>query len=214
MIRKTRKFLGQELFKLKVWATKEPTLFVYSYGGNGTRMFYEFVKGRYRVNEQASVHGKVHKWIPSNAKAILIIGNPIDSVKSFYRKQGSSDSNFIEKHCLHLGIDDFGIRDLKSYARAQKDLFQLESYWDRIIGQNRTYDLMVVKFEALWDNLGEVFSFLEMEDSMADFPAQRSRSSSLKSVLTEDDIHLLKSTYASFQRKLDNSPDIFVIGRS
>lgn len=190
--------------------TLKQKVYLYSWGGNGTRMLYELIKKKNDMNRQADTHYRIDRWIGPGDKAIAIIGNPIDSLKSFYRKQNTVDNSFIRRHCENLGIQNFEVTSFHEYAQSGEDLFQLEKYWDSLMNTPRNYKIMFVKFEKLWNHFDEVLHHVGMGDIIDVLPAKKQRSSRIEDVLFPEEIKQLQKTYAPLLEKFANFPDFKV----
>lgn len=200
-----------EIKKLYSWATHDPTVYMYSWGGNGTRMIYELIRKKYKMNGQADVHYKIHRWLPKNIRAFALIGHPIDSLKSFFRKQSSDDPTFIRRHCENLGIEYFGINNFEEYAKIGQDLFLFGDFWERLMKTPRNKDLMVIKFEDLWNNLETFLAYIEMDEIIDSFPPKQNRTNELSDVLDKPEIARLHNTYHQLISDYERLPSISML---
>ena len=119
-------------------------------------------------------------------------------------------SNFIEETNLEWQLEEF----LDACIAKRKDLLQLEEHFDNWVyckRNGRNYPIMLVKYEALWENLPKIFHFLGISQShISDFPVMKKRHSSLDSqpiCLQEK----LNAVYGALGEKIDKFKPIQII---
>ena len=139
-------------------------VYIYSYGGSGTRTFYEFVKKYKLVNGQSNVHWDLVDKIHEADRVIYLYSNPVNAVRSYYRK---NDENgiFIEQHCNNLHIEEVDEKKLSEYIAKGVDSFHLFSHYKKFVKDNKyPYEIMIVRFENIWDNLDAVLKYIGLEE--------------------------------------------------
>ena len=143
-------------------------IFLYSPGGCGTRIFYDWLKTK-DYNHKNSQSG-VHNAKPDNdskIKSVYLTANPVEIIHSFYKREKYLN-NFIRRHSGNLGINTPIPKELKEYVDSGEDLFRLESHFDKY---TKIPNSMIILYENMWDNLDEIGSFLNI--SMHDFPVKK-----------------------------------------
>lgn len=185
---------------------KKIDYYLFSYGGNGTRMFHSFLSQYKRINSPAHCH---YGAPPRNGKkpVIYLYGNPVDSVFSFYRKQEQSDPYFIEKHIENMVSPHAPLLDISEFAESGEDIFCINRHWTEF--QELQYKGMIfVKYEYLWNVLPELLECLDLKENLADFPTKRERTV----FLHRQDVSLkekLSSIYAETIRMQNCMPPIY-----
>lgn len=98
-------------------------------------------------------------------------------------------------------------RDFDDFLKRGQDLFRRTEQWENWQSQAE-YPVMLVRYEKLWENLGQVLSFLDIEPELwGRFPEQRQRQSTLDG-LTEGQRSLLGDLYGELKEAVDRAPDI------
>ena len=162
-----------------------------SIGGVGSTMFMDFVANykninlnRFPPNSPGSKYK--HSLSPPTEnfikKAILIIGNPIESFLSIQNR------DMVRCHLNNLNLkyqnipmikkenDLIGKTDINKIIE-YKDIFCLEEMYNNWVSKkNVTYPIMIIKYESIWDNLESIFTFLEIPHSEINkFPKKKQR---------------------------------------
>lgn len=188
---------------------KEPTIYLYSYGGSGTRTFYEFVKRYRKVNGQVQVHYDLVDKIYPQDRVIYLYGNPMDAVRSFYRKN-DQDGIFIKRHCEHLKVKEVKEKTLFEYIKKDKDGFQLQDHFNRFVRNNPyDYPILIVHFDKIWDYLPEVMKYLELEQHIDEFPIKKERKGRSIPISVEEEMKF-REIYQDYMEELQNLPPVFV----
>jgi len=186
-------------------------IYIYSYGGSGTRMFYEFVKNYRPVNSQTDVHnGLIVKKYPFE-KVVYLVGNPVNAVISFYRRH-TINLKFIKEHTKNLNIDEFEANSLEDYVKQGKDLFQLEKHFEKYTSNELPYPILFIKYEKLWDNLDSIFEYLGLKKYIRGFPNKLDRKSNYKRIDSRLKYGLVE-IYSNLLSKIDEMSDIKIINK-
>lgn len=157
---------------------KKPDVYVFSYGGCGTRTFFEFLRARKNLNTQSHVHHGRIEDLPPESKALYLYGDPRDAVLSFLGRQEKDDPTFVRRHLENLDVSCREATSLESYLKGGRDVFELEAHFRKYVyNDGRCCELLVVRFETIWDHLEEVLEYVGIANKMNEFPAQRERRS-------------------------------------
>ena len=157
---------------------EEPDLYIFSYGGCGTRTFFEFVRARLKLNSQPHVHYGRIEDVPAGKRALYLYGDPRDAVLSFLGRQEKDDATFVNRHLENLDVSCKKMPSLDAYVHTGRDVFELEHHFKRYVyNENRRCELMVVRFEEIWDHLNEVLDYVGLADQVDKFPPLRDRRS-------------------------------------
>lgn len=155
-----------------------PDLYVFSYGGCGTRTFFEFVRSRRRLNTQPHVHYGRIEDVPEGKRALYLYGDPRDAVLSFLGRQEKDDPTFVSRHLENLDVPCKKMPSLDAYIQTGRDVFELENHFKRyVFNDKRKCELLVVRFEEIWDHLDEVLEYVGLAGAVDEFPKKRDRRS-------------------------------------
>ena len=200
-------------FKCRKWYKKligkPEKIFIYSYGGSGTRTFYEFVKQYKKVNGQSNVHWDLVESLKSTERVVYLYSNPVSAVKSFYRKD-NEDKKFIKEHCRNLRVNAQPPPTLSEYARGGKDDFKLYDHFRLFVKENNSYDILLVRFENVWENLDVILQYMGLNKKLrSQFPPKKVRKGDLIE-LSDDDLNKLEAIYHKMNVELDKYPNVFL----
>lgn len=155
-----------------------PDFYIFSYGGCGTRTFFEFVRSRRKLNTQSHVHYGRLEDVPAHKRALYLYGDPRDAVLSFLGRQEKNDPAFVSQHLENLDVPYRSMPSLDAYINNGNDVFELENHFKRhVYNRERQCELMVVRFEEVWDHLEEVLKYVGLADFKEEFPKKRERRS-------------------------------------
>lgn len=184
-------------------------VFLYSFGGCGTRMLHSFIEKYYLTNHQSNAHHGFVEKLRRGERAIYLYGDPINALKSFYRKE-KENGNFLKLHAHNLRIKKEIPSTLQEYAMRGEDLFQLKAHFERYLNQNnRNYPMLIVNYEGIWKNLDSILKYIDIRDKKKYFPARRSRKGdSFK--LASDYEHKLYQIYKPMLSKIKKMPEVYV----
>ncbi len=188
-------------------AGKLGRLYMYSFGGVGTRMLYEWLKPKFKVvNNQANVHhGTPPLVIGKNDRVVYLYGDPISAVCSFYSKERNS-RNFIKPHCGNLRVP--AVKDtIEEYVKNGVDKFRLFNHFKRYTSLSVTGGkTIIVKHGALWSS--EFIDAMGLGAHASSFPKKRSRTP--KPWLTKNIRDGLRATYREMLTEINNYPGVLI----
>jgi hypothetical protein len=200
--------------------TLDHTLQVTSYGGTGTTMLYRFLEQHTAHIPQDHENWKPWKHLPEppsndsvddGFRAVYLFGNPMDAVLSVFRRDYQSwhvrNMNSHEEDWA--GWDDDW--DLEDFLSQGYDYFHMDRHFTNWTQADRDYPILLLRFDALWERMPEVFAFLGIPTSlMTTFPERRERSSDWTS--EPDSIQTrLQEMYGELHREVAAAPDLHII---
>lgn len=154
------KVFKNNLRRLKL--TRKPDVYIFSYGGTGTRMLCRFIEQHYKINSQPHVHHGNPESLSGNERAIYLYGDPIDAVLSFYRWNKYYGTRFVERHYRNLDISGKFPETFDEYLAWGSDSFELEAHFNRYFEAKPKAGLLMVRFDDMWSHLDEIFEFLRL----------------------------------------------------
>ena len=111
-----------------------------------------------------------------------------------------------EKIVLELSKDAY--HDLSDFAARGKDVFRRHEQFENWL-KGAPYPVLLVRYEALWDNLDSVLDFLQVPRAWRrDFPMQKPRVTDLRGLEAET-LESLERLYGDLATRLSSLPDIF-----
>lgn len=191
---------------------------VTSFGGAGTTTLCKFLKSQ-KVHLPAICEGDWAPWkhmkhppldntVCPEFRALYLVGNPMDAVLSVFRR--------CYQHC-HVQRMEGEVKEwnfawaLDDFIAQEHDYFQMEVQFDNWLNAKRRYPIMVIKFDAIWDHLPELFDFFGIEHSeIGSFPAKKSRHSAWQDESPSTQ-RILEKLYGSLARKIDQLPPMMII---
>ena len=178
----------------------------------------------YRFLERckADVPSDTHDWIPwkhqrvppsdndvpHGFRSLYLFDNPMNAVLSVFRRE------YQHWHIDRINGDVEAWDEswsLEDYLEHGDDLFRLSDHFNQWSTADRSYPILLLRFDALWDRLPEVFAFLGLATSlMGDFPGRKERSSDWT---TESDSiqQGLREMYGDLHREIADAPDLKII---
>ena len=100
---------------------------------------------------------------------------------------------------------------MKKYLEEGIDRLKLGAHFENWNNSRVTYPIMLVKYESIWENLPEIFDYLEIPKSeIGNFPPPQNRNSDWN-LLSEDLKDLFFNMYGDLQEKIMNFDDIKII---
>ena len=116
-------------------------------------------------------------------RALYLYGDPRDAVLSFFGRQEKDDPTFVNRHLENLDVACRRMKSLEDYVAGGKEVFKLENHFKRHVHNSaRKCELLVVRFEDVWDYLDEVLDYVGLLDAIDDFPKKRERRSKQESL--------------------------------
>ena len=146
-----------------------------SIGGVGSSFFMDVISKYKKINSNKfrpfTKQYKHSIFPPSNKnikKAILIIGDPIDSFLSIQNRGmircHLSNLGLPYKHINYIpdkGNDLIGITKIQDMLQ-YKDIFHYEELLTNWMNTKLDYPLMIIKYEHMWEILKDIYIFLEI----------------------------------------------------
>jgi len=174
-------------------------IYLYSFGGCGTKTLYHFAKQYSTVNSQLDIHeGCVTKINPDDC-VVYLYGDPIEALLSFYRRNGKEDE-FLSRHAENLGIFSPPPSTIEEYAALGVDFFELEKHFDRGI-EAKEYEKLLINYSHLWSELDTILRFIKLEKFEAQFPKYEARTS--RKEFLEKKVRIsLEEIYRPLNRKI------------
>jgi hypothetical protein len=187
-------------------------IYIHSFGGVGTRTFYEFIKKYRPVNGQVNVHNGFPPELHHQERMVYLYGNPCEAVMSFYRRNLELNGWFKNEYCKINNLENFEANTLEEYIEMGKDYYQLENHFDKYSTQDK-FPMLLIKYEKLWDNLDYILAYLNLESYKSDFPKKRERNSKFKN-LSESQQEKFLRIHERLINKMNKFPDIYVLNES
>lgn len=197
-----------------------------SYGGCGSKYLAKQIFKNIESQNYHSLHRHIRypdTLIGTDVKkVILVIGNPIDVIKSFFWRQHKNTTqhgfnnlegpgcwNWPLQHYKNIGgcFENFSEHwGLSEYLDNGVDLFKLEEFVDNWHNENShfQFDFMMIHYEDIYKSQESIFEFLERDLKIKFDPFKSRTSSSL--VINGRLEELLKEIYGSLETKLENLP--------
>lgn len=144
----------------------------------------------YKTHDCAPIH--IHKGV----KTVYLFGDVFNIIASNFAK--FSNKGTLVNHMKHFHADPKIAVDMLT-----KDVFGLEHQFDSW-NQRRTYPIMLVRYETMWDNLEAIRSYLGLP---VELPPFKKRKKWVEELNVSDTAHLEK-TYESLYDKISKVDDI------
>ena len=169
---------------------------VTSFGGTGTTMLIEWLNS---IGASLPTDPDSGEWkhlphpptledysIPQDFKAIYLIGDPVDSLLSVFRR------GYHRWHALRMRSENrwppsIDLSDspnppswgIGEFVALKKDCFGIIKHfenWTKSTKESRGYPIMIIKYETLCDNLTALSSFIGLSKTqISTFPRRRAR---------------------------------------
>jgi hypothetical protein len=201
-------------------STLDHTLQVTSYGGTGTTMLYRFLEQHTAQVPQDHENWKPWKHLPEppsddnvdvGFRAVYLFGDPMDAVLSVFRRDYQSwhVRNMNSHDEDWAGWDDDW--HLEDYLSQGYDYFHMDHHFTNWTEADRDYPILLLRFDALWERMPEVFAYLGLPSrAMEHFPERRERNSDWSSQPSHIQRHL-EHLYGDLKSRVDDTPDLHVI---
>lgn len=192
----------------------EHTLQVTSFGGTGTTMLYKFLE-KHDV-DIPSDHPNWRPWkhlprtpedsdVRDGFRAVYVFGNPMNAVLSVFRRDyqrwhiRNMREEVTEPKSPDWGLDEF--------LQETEDPFRMAQHFRGWTNADRSYPILGLKFDALWNHLPEFFAFAGLPTRCLDeFPERRERTSDW----TEEEKSVrrgLQEFYGELWSEIQETPD-------
>lgn len=192
------------------------SLQVTSFGGAGTTMLYSFLE-----STNADLPDASHDWIPwkhmteppadrdvpDGFRAIYLFSNPMNAVLSVFRR---GYQHWHAERMVNGGPAWNDEWELEDMLELDYDPFRMDDHFQAWAEADRSYPILLVRFDALWDHLPELLAFAGVRSTYhAAFPEHRPRNSDWTQA--EPEIRdWLDTIYGPFAQRLDDTPDFII----
>jgi hypothetical protein len=183
-------------------------------------MLYRFLESK-----DVAVPGDCHDWLPwkhlpeppsddnvdNGFRAIYLFGDPMNAVLSVFRRDYQSwhVRNMNSRDEDWAGWDDDW--DLEDFLSQGYDYFHMERHFTNWTEAERDYPILLLRFDALWQRMPEVFAYLGLPSpTMEHFPERRERLSDWSSQPSHIQRRLTRM-YGDLKYKVDDTPDLQII---
>ncbi|MCP9237070.1 sulfotransferase domain-containing protein [Lewinella sp. JB7] len=195
------------------------TLQVSSFGGAGTTLLTNFLQ-RHGADLPDQRGARWAPWkhmsappenrvVPSGFRAIYVIGDPRDALLSVFRRGYQHAHVQLMEGRVHEW--DFTWK-LTEYLAEGRELFGFGEHFDRWVRSDRNYPILVVKYDALWDNLPEIIRFAGLPESvLQDFPERKPRATDRQHYPPEITARVDRML-GELAERIDRYPDFSIIG--
>jgi hypothetical protein len=194
---------------------KKVEVLIVSAGGVGTTFLMKEI-GKYKtINNFSNADGFKHLPIPpisfkKNIKVIYVFGNPIEACMSLFRRQFHHTQSYKMQQYLPKQYNVAIETSIEEYAAAGKDGFFFRRHFEHWNDTYVVYPTLFLKYETLFENLGDIADFLELPESFeAEFPKKKERVSQLSN-LQKNTLESLNAMYGDLERELSQLPDVFI----
>ncbi|XOF32206.1 MAG: hypothetical protein ACL93V_09090 [Candidatus Electrothrix sp. YB6] len=173
----------------------EHTVQVTSFGGAGTTMLLEFLQEQ-GVKVPQEFDSGIWKHLPeppcvsryqlpSDFRAVYLTADPIDALLSVFRR-GYHMAHAVRMQSAARWPGHFLMRDepdppwgLHDFLAEKRDCFGIYDQfkaWTTSPPQRRGYQIMLLKYERLWNHIEELYAFLGLPpERLCQFPAHKER---------------------------------------
>jgi len=193
---------------------------VTSFGGSATTMLYGFLE-RHGVDIPMTYDQIPWKHqrtpppsdrVPPDFQALYIFSDPRDATLSIFRR----GLQYLHLHRMGNARTCFGATrspeswPLEAFLQNRDDTFGMESQFHAWTTAERDYPILVLRFDALWQRLPQVFDFLGLPHNYADdFPNHRHRHSSWRD-LEPEKRRRFSAIYSTLIEKVEAQPDLLI----
>jgi hypothetical protein len=191
------------------------TVQVTSFGGTGTTMLYDVLE-EHDVDVPSDKQPWKHRprpleerTVPPGFRAIYLFGNPMNAVLSVFRR------GYQRWHFRNMTGDFDGWNEelscLDGFLRRDTDPFRMEEHFENWMQADRSYPILLLRFDTMWAHLPELFAFVGLPTRLIDsFPEKRERHSVWQN--EEERVqNQLRRMYGDFAERIDRFPDWKVI---
>jgi len=182
-----------------------------SYGGVGTTFVISFISNHMKTNDPYDKDNFKHSQIPllsSNPKLkfVYLYGNPQLAVFSIFRR-GYQLYHLKKLRRWSKNIPKYNQMTLDIYAKKGLDLFDLRGHFFNWYDKYINFPIMFIRYETLYENLDELFNFLDIPKKYIDkFPKKNERVSKIENIAHEtlNDLDRIYEKFNSELLKLDD----------
>lgn len=188
-------------------------LVVNSYGGTGTTFFMEFLSQFKTINHLYDTGNLKHTAYPPvsikrSQKFVYLFGNPVHATISLFQRNYHHLQSIKIQQASNTYSPIPETMTLEEYAAEGVDRFGFRSHFHNWYYTDSFNPTLFVRYETLFENLPEIFDFLELPQSaLSIFPDKKTRHS-ITSEISVKTLRELENMYGEFQNELNNIPDI------
>jgi hypothetical protein len=195
----------------------EHTLQITSYGGCGTTLLYRFFS-EHGVDTPPAVddwYPWKHMLVPPSDRkvkegfrAVYVFADPLNATLSVFRR------DFQHELVRRMARDTSGWNtswSIEDFLADGKDHFRLIEQYRNWTEAERSYPILLIKYESMWDHLPELMTYVGLPQAAADaFPEKRSRSSRWRDEPKEVQIKL-ETIYGDLWDEIRDAPAFQVV---
>lgn len=184
-----------------------------SYGGVGTTFLSQAVGRFRRVNDPRDLDGYKHCPVPpllgnEPLKVVYVIGNPILAAASLFRRRYHVGQAGKLQYSRILRQSPRECLSLEEFSIQGRDLFYFEEHVQAWTSEFVFYPTLVVKYDAIHENIKQIASFLDLPDQFIDeFPFKSERGCSIANIDRET-LNRMNKLYGGLASKIDLLPPI------
>jgi hypothetical protein len=147
--------------------------------------------------------------VKDDFRALYLFGNPMNAVLSVFRR------DYQRWHFRNMTGDFEGWSDemehLDGFLEQESDPFRMDEHFRTWTTAERSYPIMLLHFDALWQHLPELFSFFGVPYRLREaFPERRERHSDWRDE-PDDTREPLEALYGDLHRDVQQAPAVDVI---
>jgi len=210
--------------------TKNLELLVVSHGGSGSTLLAKFLHDYIKVNSPVSTDdGLLHCSTPDHPlvkianplRIVYVYDDPRLSVLSLFRRNlhlgmqaklryfGSSPSEYRRVSARYRAT----VKNLDEFFEKGYDCFGINSFWQNWTRSWVDVPLMLLSYDAIWQNLGQILEFSGVSEPNAKnlFPKQSQRAASLGEISSRR-LEIFNSIYSKTLSEMDGLDPLVVRG--
>lgn len=182
---------------------------VCSHGGVGTTFISEFISRYLRANDPYDCDHSKHipippRWISRDIRIIYVYGNPREAAMSLFARGYAGLQSC--KNGIIFPVEKN--ESFEQYLERGEDRLGLTDHLSRWINpRNHRNDVLLVKYDKLWENAATIISFLGIDSKSIDlFPERKTRKSILSDLSKRQTVQLCQmyERYTAIERSMDD----------
>ncbi|MCS3642377.1 hypothetical protein [Salinibacter ruber] len=195
----------------------EHTLQITSYGGCGTTLLYRFFSehGVYTPPAVDDWYPWKHMLAPppddkvkEGFRAVYVYADPFNATLSVFRR------GFQHELVRRMARDTSGWNtdwELGDFLSEGTDYFRLTEQYRKWTEAERSYPILLLKYESMWEYLPELMTYVGLPKATADsFPEKRPRSSSWQDE-PEEVQEKLEAIYGDLHNEIWDAPEFRIV---
>lgn len=140
--------------------------------------------------------------IPENYKPLYLIGDPVSSVISIFRRKIQA-SHARNMRCSE-NLKDWTIED---YIDRNLDLFHIDKQLKNWTKPTDSYNILCVKYHSIWNHVDDILNYWNLQHLKESFPHKKDRNNTSLNKHRER----LSQMYKSTNEYIDSLPDCFIL---